>query len=84
MIHRVPVRHRIRVRTTNLAQRSLEEERWRTKIIPRLGRALVPGVGQRHRAPPAQERVESGIDPPATRRQDRSDDDKRGARRSAA
>jgi Transposase, Mutator family len=35
-IHRVPVRHRIRVRTTNLAERSSEEERRRTKVIPRL------------------------------------------------
>ena len=35
-IHRVPLRHRIRVRTTNLAERSFEEERRRTKIIPRL------------------------------------------------
>ena len=35
-VHRVPVRHRIRVRTTNLAERSFEEERRRTKIIPRL------------------------------------------------
>jgi len=35
-IHRVPVRHRIRVRTTNLAARSFEEERRRTKVIPRL------------------------------------------------
>jgi putative transposase len=34
--HRVPVRHRIRVRTTNLAERSFEEERRRTKVIPRL------------------------------------------------
>ena len=34
-IHRVPVRHRIRVRTTNLAQRSFVEERRRTKVIPR-------------------------------------------------
>src|SRR5437763_3387078 len=33
-IHRVPVRHRIRVRTTNLAERSFEEERRRTKVIP--------------------------------------------------
>ena len=33
---RVPVRHRIRVRTTNLAERSFEEERRRTKVIPRL------------------------------------------------
>jgi putative transposase len=32
-IHRVPVRHRIRVRTTNLARRSFEEERRRTKVI---------------------------------------------------
>jgi putative transposase len=35
-IHRIPVRHRIRVRTTNLAERSFEEERRRTKVIPRL------------------------------------------------
>jgi putative transposase len=35
-IHRVPVRHRIGVRTTNLAERSFEEERRRTKVIPRL------------------------------------------------
>jgi len=35
-IHRVPVRHRIRVRTTNLAERSFEEECRRTKVIPRL------------------------------------------------
>jgi len=35
-IHRVPVRRRIRVRTTNLAERSVEEERRRTKVIPRL------------------------------------------------
>ena len=35
-IHRLPVRHRIRVRTTNLAERSFEEERRRTKVIPRL------------------------------------------------
>jgi transposase-like protein len=33
-IHRVPVRHRIRVRTTNLYERSFVEER-RTKVIPR-------------------------------------------------
>jgi hypothetical protein len=36
VIHRVPVRHGIRVRTTNLAERSFEEERRRTKVIPRL------------------------------------------------
>jgi transposase-like protein len=35
-IHRVPVRHRIRVRTANLAERSFEEERRRTTVIPRL------------------------------------------------
>lgn len=35
-IHRVPVRHRIRVRTTNLAERSFAEEHRRTKVIPRL------------------------------------------------
>ena len=34
-IHRVPVRHRIRVRTTNLAERSFVEKRRRTKVIPR-------------------------------------------------
>jgi putative transposase len=35
-IHRVQVRHRIRVRTTNLAERGFEEERRRAKVIPRL------------------------------------------------
>jgi len=35
-VHRVPVRHRINVRTTNLIERSFEEERRRTKVIPRL------------------------------------------------
>jgi transposase-like protein len=35
-VHRVPVRHRAKVRTTNLAERSLLEERRRTKVIPRL------------------------------------------------
>jgi putative transposase len=35
-VHRVPVRHRVRVRTTNLAERSFLEERRRTKVIPRL------------------------------------------------
>lgn len=34
-IHRLPVRHRIRVRTTNLAERSFVEERRRTKVIGR-------------------------------------------------
>jgi len=34
-ILRVPVRHRIRVRTTNLAERSFVEERRRTKVIGR-------------------------------------------------
>jgi putative transposase len=34
-IHQVPARHRIRVRTTNLAERSFVEERRRTKVIPR-------------------------------------------------
>jgi putative transposase len=32
---RVPVRHRINVRTTNLLARSFEEERRRSKVIPR-------------------------------------------------
>jgi putative transposase len=36
-IHRVPVRHRIRVRTTNLAERSFVEERRRTKVIGHFG-----------------------------------------------
>lgn len=35
-VHRIPVRHRINVRTTNLAERSFVEERRRTKVIPRL------------------------------------------------
>jgi transposase-like protein len=35
-IHRVPVRHRIRVRTTNLAERSFVEERRRAKVVGRL------------------------------------------------
>ncbi len=34
-IHRVPVRHRIRVRTTNLAECSFVEERRRIKVIGR-------------------------------------------------
>jgi putative transposase len=34
-IHRVPVRHRIRVRTTNLAERFFVEERRRSKVIGR-------------------------------------------------
>ncbi len=36
-IHRLPPRHRITARTTNLAERSFVEERRRTKVIPRLG-----------------------------------------------
>jgi putative transposase len=32
----VPVRHRVKLRTTNLAERSFLEERRRTKVIPRL------------------------------------------------
>ena len=32
---RMPARHRINVRTTNLIERSFEEERRRTKVIPR-------------------------------------------------
>lgn len=35
-VHRVPVRHRFWVRTTNLVERSFGEERRRTKVIPRL------------------------------------------------
>jgi putative transposase len=33
---KLPVRHRINVRTTNLLERSFLEERRRTKVIPRL------------------------------------------------
>jgi putative transposase len=33
---RLPPRHRISARTTNLIERSFEEERRRTKVIPRL------------------------------------------------
>jgi transposase-like protein len=32
---RLPARHRISCRTTNLIERSFEEERRRTKVIPR-------------------------------------------------
>jgi putative transposase len=69
-IHRVPVRHRIRVRTTNLAERSFVEQRRRTKVIGRFSdersaiarvrhhdprrRALVPRLDQRPRTPPTQ------------------------------
>ncbi len=31
---KVPARHRINVRTTNLLERTFEEERRRTKVIP--------------------------------------------------
>jgi len=31
---KVPFRHRVHVRTTNLLERSFEEERRRTKVIP--------------------------------------------------
>lgn len=34
-IHRVPIRHRIRVRTTNLVEQSFVEERRRTKVVGR-------------------------------------------------
>ncbi len=34
-IHRLAVRHRLVCRTTNLAERSFEEERRRSKVIPR-------------------------------------------------
>jgi transposase-like protein len=34
-IHRLPVRHRLACRTTNLIERSFEEERRRSKVIPR-------------------------------------------------
>lgn len=35
-IHRIPVRHRVNVRTTNLVERSFVEERRSTKVIPKL------------------------------------------------
>jgi|GEM_PF-1609940 hypothetical protein len=35
-LHRVPVRHRVALRTTNLAERSFEEGRRRAKVVPRL------------------------------------------------
>ena len=69
-IHRVPVRHRIRVRTTNLAERSFEEERRRrgdpasderaghdearVRHDDPLRGAVVPGVGQRSGATPTE------------------------------
>jgi transposase-like protein len=34
-IHHLPVRHRLACRTTNLIERSFEEERRRSKVIPR-------------------------------------------------
>ena len=34
-VHRLPVRHRLACRTTNLIERSFEEERRRSKVIPR-------------------------------------------------
>ena len=101
-IHRVPVRHRIRVRTTNLAERSFEEERRRTKVVPRLmtekatmklafatmirsaHRWCRVSVNDIERQQLKLLRVELGIDPPPTRRDERSDDHKRGTRRSAA
>lgn len=100
-VHRVPVRHRIRVRTTNLAERSFEEERRRTKVIPRLmsERATMKlafatmirsaerwcrvSINDIERHQLSLLRVELGIDPPPTR-EERSDDHRRGARRSAA
>ena len=51
-IHRVPVRHRIRVRTTNLAERSFVEERRRTKVIGRFRDEKVGDeAGVRHHDP---------------------------------
>jgi transposase-like protein len=35
-LHKVPVRHRVAVRTTKVAERSFEEGRRRAKVIPRL------------------------------------------------
>jgi hypothetical protein len=69
-IHRVPVRHRIRVRTTNLAERSVEEAPAHRGHPPpfnekaaltlafatmiRAAKALLPGLDQRPRAPRAR------------------------------
>ncbi|MGP8063908.1 MAG: transposase [Acidimicrobiales bacterium] len=39
-IHRLPVHHRLACRTTNLIERSFEEERPRSKVIPRFSGAL--------------------------------------------
>jgi transposase-like protein len=41
-IHRLPVRHRLACRTTNLVERSFKEERRRSKVIPRFSGALRP------------------------------------------
>ncbi len=41
-IHRLPVHHRLACRTTNLIERSFEEERPRSKVIPRFSCALRP------------------------------------------
>jgi putative transposase len=100
-IHRVPVRHRIRVRTTNLAERSFEEERRRTKVIPRLmsERATMKlafatmirsaqrwcrvSINDLERHQLGLLRIELGLDPPPTRK-DQTEAPRRQARRSAA
>ena len=89
-IHRIPVRHRINVRTTNLAERSFEEERRRTKVIPRLlseksamklvfatlircsqrwSRIAINDL-ERHQL--QQLRQQLGIDPPPTRKENKT------------
>jgi putative transposase len=100
-IHRVPVRHRIRVRTTNLAERSFEEERRRTKVIPRLmsekatmklafatmirsaQRWCRVSINDIERHQLKLLRIELGIDPPPTRK-DQTGAPRRAASRSAA
>ncbi len=82
-VHRVPVRHRVNVRTTNLAERSFEEERRRTKVIPRLldersAMKLVyatlircaESVSDLERHQLRLLRQELGIDPPPTTRKE--------------
>ena len=61
-IHRVPVRHRIRVPTTNLAERSFVEQRRRTKVIPRVHRGKSRDeAGVRH-PDPCRRSLVPGVD----------------------
>jgi hypothetical protein len=67
--HRVPVRHRIRVRTTNLVERSFVEERRRTKVTGRLPdeKAAMKLVFA------TIIRAELGLDPPTRHRRPEAD-----------